>query len=100
MKLIAKRDFRNPQRKLEIKDAIHPDHVHMGARFTIGPKPESTFKELRAEDQLLVSQLSAADCISDATDEKIVASIDAATDEREKAEANQAKQSSAGAGKK
>ena len=33
MQLIAKRAFKNPGRKLSIKDALHPDHVHKGATF-------------------------------------------------------------------
>jgi hypothetical protein len=89
MRLIAKRDFRNPERKLEIEDAKHPDHIHKGAIFNIGDA-KAPFKGLGPSEQKLVTQLNGADCIADATDEKTVAAIMDQVAEEEKVAARQA----------
>jgi len=75
MKLIAKRDFRNVGRAIEISNPIHPDHIHKGAQFQIG-KGDS-YKSLTKAEQLFVAQLNAADCVGDGSDEKIVAAVKA-----------------------
>lgn len=90
MLVIAKRDFRNPGRQLELKDAVHPDHVHMGAVFQFGAKLETPLKELKPAERELIIQLAAADCLSDGTDEKVVKEIQAAVKERDGREARQA----------
>lgn len=89
MLLIAKRDFRNPQRAIKIEGAKHPDHIHQGATFEIGGKAD--YDALNPQDKQLVALLNAADCIGDASDRKIVGKVQAAISEREKAEASTAK---------
>ena len=90
MQLIAKRAFKNPGRKLSIKDALHPDHVHKGATFSIGTEKE--VKNLNGDDQKMVLLLNVADCLGDATDEKIVRAVQAEVAAEKKAEAAQAVQ--------
>ncbi len=69
MKLIALRDFRNPNPKLiKPTDAIHEDHIHKGARFEID-------ENAKGNDEL-IAQLNAANAIGDADDEKTCRAID------------------------
>lgn len=67
MKLIAIRSFKNPQRVLTIKNALHPDHVHMGARFDIGG--DVPREKLKKDERALIDQLAIACCISEQTPE-------------------------------
>jgi hypothetical protein len=83
MRIIAKRDFINPGRMLEIENAQHPDHVHMGAVFEVGSKPRN---QLKRDEALLVSQLAIADCISDPDDPVVVKQIRDAVAQRERAQ--------------
>lgn len=83
MQLIAIRNFRNPGRALEIEEPVAPDHVHKGAIFEIGGK--APFDKLNRTDKELVVQLNAAQCIADATDEKIVKAVRAELEEESKA---------------
>lgn len=73
MKLIAKRDFRNPGRVLPVENAIHPDHVHKGAQFAIGG--DTPFEKLNRADRELVSLLNSSDCLADGSDDSIVRRI-------------------------
>lgn len=69
MKLVAIRDFRNPDGKIKLdQPAQHPDHIHFGATFSIGG--DKALKDLRGDEKTLVGLLSAANCIGDATDRK------------------------------
>lgn len=76
MKLIALKDFRNvPALSLEIKDALHPLHVHKGATFELGKG--DTLKDCSKPDQELLAHLNLAGCIGDANDEAVVKAVKA-----------------------
>src|SRR6266478_5767812 len=81
MRFVAVRDFRN-NCGLEIKGALHPDHVHKGAVFSIGSA--SGFELLTQSQRSLVSQLRSAGCICDADDTERVKFVRAevATEQR------------------
>ena len=65
MKLVAASNFRNTvPAKIEIEGALHPLHVHKGARFTIGG--DMPFEKLTASDRQLVAGLNIAGRIVDA----------------------------------
>lgn len=98
MKLIALRDFRNNTNpRLEIEGAVHEDHVHMGAVFTVGTdkagKDIPDFEDLPKAEKELVQLLKGAEAIGDATDEKVLARVkrEVAAREKSKAEDNKAK---------
>lgn len=74
MKLVAASDFRNTA-NLEIEDALHPAHVHKGARFTIGA--ELPVEKLNAGDKRLLAELNAAGRVVEASNTKAVEQIDA-----------------------
>src|SRR5580704_14578646 len=76
MKLIAIRSFKNPERTLQIKDAVHPDHVHKGATFVIGEKLETPFEKLTKQEKLLVQHLTISNCVGDAFDAKVVSEVE------------------------
>jgi len=65
MRFVATRAFRN-NCELEIKGALHPDHVHKSAVFSIGG--DLPLERLTPSEQNLVSQLRSAECICDADD--------------------------------
>ena len=90
MKLIAKRDFVNIDKAITLADAKHPDHIHLGAIFTIGAKPETEFDQLSQREKSLVYQLNGADCIADGDDPKIVKRVQAIAAERESVTKRQA----------
>jgi hypothetical protein len=68
MKLIASSNFRNTK-QLNIKPlnengktaSLHPNHVHIGARFDFGSG--DNFSDLTAREQSIVLQLEYAKCI-------------------------------------
>lgn len=68
MKLIALRDFRNPNPKqIKIDDALNENHIHNGARFEID----------ETERPELVATLNVANAIGDATNAETCRAIDA-----------------------
>lgn len=84
MDLIALKDFRNVQHlrlKEEDKDgkvtstvdgSIHDDHIHKGARFSIGTG--KTLKDVQKQDAALaqaIASLSVAGCVGDANDKEL-----------------------------
>ena len=74
MKLIALRNFRNVQGlELDGNSALNERHVHKGATFSIGGNKD--FKDLSKSDQRAILELNAANCIGDATDEKLAKRI-------------------------
>lgn len=74
MKLIAKRNFRNPGRQIKLdKHEFNEDHIHKGAIFEIGGN--KAFEALNKTDQELVVALNAADCLGDASNPEIVKAI-------------------------
>jgi len=82
MKLIALRSIRNPQRKIELAGASHPDHIHKGAIFDLGPANEGDFgkqllamRKTRAQEAELISALIISGSVGDATDEKVVQAV-------------------------
>ena len=98
-KFIARKDFRN-NCGLDIKDPIHPDHVHKGAIFTLGADnrgndlPLEKAKEMVAAQSELIVALDAAECIYSAEDAaklKLVQDEVAADKRREAREAEVAK---------
>lgn len=74
MKLIAKRNFRNPGRQIKLeRHEFNEDHIHKGAVFEIGGnKP---YEALNGSDQKLVMELNFADCIGDASNPEIVKAV-------------------------
>jgi hypothetical protein len=94
MKLIALKDFRNvPSLELEIKDALHPSHIHKGATFEIGKA--AALKDCSKTDQQLIAQLIVSSSVGDATDENVVKAVKAEVDADEKREKAAAKLNSA-----
>lgn len=87
MKLIAKRDFRNTGRAIEIEGALHPDHIHKGAMFIVGKDENTPYKDLSKQDKEFVGLLNIADCVGDGNDEKIVKLVMAEVEADKKAEA-------------
>ncbi len=81
MRFIALRNFRNPGRAIDLgDDALHDDHVHKGAIFAIGEdelveEDAVGFKRLNKNQQMLVAQLNAANCIGNAANPKVVAAV-------------------------
>jgi len=75
MKLVAASDFRNtsPDR-IEIDNHLHVQHVHKGARFTIGG--DAPFDKLPAQDKKLVVELNSAGRIVEESQKEAVAKID------------------------
>lgn len=63
MKFIAARDFANNNEdlRIEVKDAIHPRHVHKGARFDIGRGERVS--DLKGSEKEFIVQLVSAGCI-------------------------------------
>ncbi len=72
MRFVATRDFSN-NCGLEIKNALHPNHVHKGAVFSIGL--DLPFELLTPSEQKLVSDLRNAECICNADDAERVKMI-------------------------
>ena len=82
MDLIALRDFRNvPALRLKqadkdgvekttLKDAIHDDHIHKGAIFSIGTA--KTADRCTQEEKMLIGELLYTGAAAPASDEKIV----------------------------
>lgn len=76
MKLIATSDFRNPQPgKITVAGAIHPQHIHKGARFQIGG--DAPMDKLNPEDLRLVTLLNGAGRIVEPSQLEQVAKVDA-----------------------
>lgn len=91
MDLIALRDFRRtPDLKdIEVQGAIHENHIHMGATFSIGTAKE--LKDLSVRDRQLVAHLAFAKCVGDATDPKVVKAVKEEIAVNERREKNAAK---------
>ena len=64
-----------------IPGAVHSDHVHKGAIFTLGldksGKDIPEFERLEKADQRTLALLKVARCVGDATDAEIVARVNA-----------------------
>ena len=59
MKLVATSDFRNQApEKISVAGALHPLHIHKGARFSIGG--DSPLEKLTPEEKRLVVELRRA----------------------------------------
>jgi predicted HTH transcriptional regulator len=66
MKFVATKDFANVRYlSLTVPDAVHPRHVHKGARFSIGG--DQPFGLLPQDDQQRIKNLRGAGCIIDDT---------------------------------
>jgi len=65
MKLIAKRSFKNPGRKIQLDKPLHPDHVHKGACFEIGGAV--AFDALPDADRKMIALSNQADCLAEPT---------------------------------
>ena len=76
MKLVATSDFRNPAPdKISVAGALHPLHVHKGARFSIGG--DVPFEKLVSDEKKLVVELNNAGRIVEPSQIELVAKIDA-----------------------
>ncbi len=85
MKLVATSDFRNQAPdKISVAGALHPQHIHKGARFSIGD--EKPLEKLTPEEKRLVVELNCAGRIVEPSQVELVAKIDAevATESRKK----------------
>ena len=95
MNLIALKDFRNVRTlKLSITGAKHPDHVHKGARFKLGPETSNnTIEELNAADDVIAqsaAKLIAAGVAAPA-DDKTIAAVEKEIEQDAKREEQAAK---------
>ena len=94
MKLVATSDFKNTHPdKIEVDNALHPAHVHKGARFSIGG--DLPIEKLAASDKMLVGQLNNSGRIVYETQTEAVKKID-----EEVARAEESKEKPAKGGKK
>lgn len=76
MKLVSTSNFRNPQPgKITVAGALHPQHIHKGARFEIGG--DAPFDKVEPDDKRLVTLLNTAGRIVEASQVELVAQIDA-----------------------
>jgi hypothetical protein len=92
MQLIARRSFRNVNGAIAIENAVHPQHIEIGTRFSIGG--DASLKELERTDQSaakLAVMLLMAKCVAEPTPE-VVATIQAEVAQDRRREANRAAQ--------
>ena len=76
MNLVATSSFRNhAPDKIKVEGAIHPLHIHKGARFSVGGN--APLEKLNADEKRIVVELNIAGRIVEESQAALVAKIDA-----------------------